>query len=622
MKPLKNKCQYREMRYIIALDIETSSKGKLLDIGCYTEHTYNTFDGWKKFFIWLFEMIETREESVRIIAHNGFGFDFVNMLPWLLEHTDDLNLHPDDILIFSSETLVVGGVIKYNGYSIELFDTLRLFSAISLDNLAKDFLGVGKNEIPERYKSKMEVYKRIAPKKYYAYLKRDCEALYRIYEQFRTEINSIEKIGELGYSSGSTAFRAFRSYLGRIKPKLMIYSLPDEFIDAGEEAMRGGFTSYIGDGYESFGSSVGTFKGEYYDVWSYDVISMYPHAMMYTPIPTCEPEHTKKIKLTDDGDVWPGYYLVDYQQETGRMPIFKPLKVYKDDEPQWKGTALLSSEEVQWLRENGTVKVLEGIYYPEYEQPFRAFIDRMLKNRMLAKSLGQSAKAWAYKILVNSLYGKFAQRATKQIIAITGNRDWYYNELLAARKGEYTEFYNGSVYMYGTEVTTNDFSNRLIGAMVTARARLKLGLVMNTVHAVYGDTDSIYTQDQLDKRFVGNEVGQFELKHPTPEKMVCLGKKLYVYGEEKHAKGVPNKSVEIRDFYRMAMGEKVRIEYKTPTALKTALKNKVQYPNEFTEKHRDLHAFPSMRDKGLIHTKAKTLKTGDVYAFLLKYHLI
>lgn len=613
MKRLAYRPQFKPLSYVVALDIETSSRGHLLDIGCYTADDYKVFEGWPECFSFFYDLIELKECNIRVIAHNGFGFDFVNMIPWMLDHMDEIGLEASDLNIFSSESMLVGATINLGKYAIELFDTVRLFPGQSLEALARDFLGEGKVDIPEEYKSKMEVYKKKYPGKYYRYLKRDCESLYHIYCKFRDEVNEIQPIGELGYSSGSVAFRSFRAWLGKSKPKTFIYALPQEYEHFGEEAMRGGFTSFIGDGV-SDGSNF------YRGVNSYDVISMYPHAMMYVPVPIAEPRLTKKLLLTDDGDVWPGYYLCAYTQTKGRVPLFKPLKEGKHDEPQWSGNACLSHEEIQWLRENGSVEVFEGIYYPEYEQPFRVFIDRMMTAKQDAKAAGEAAKSWAYKILANSLYGKFAQRPMKQIIAITGNHDWYRKAIQAGR--QFIEYHNGKCILYGTELLSSSFSNRLIGAMVTARSRLKLGLVMNTVHTIYGDTDSIYTQDELDALFIGDQVGQFEKKSKEPKAMVCLGKKLYTYGTDKHAKGVPNRSIQLEDFLAMAEGETVEIFYRTPTAFKTALKNKVEYPNEFIEKSRKLRKFPSMMDKGLIHAGKKPLKPKAVNDFLQRYHLI
>ena len=87
---------------IISIDIETSSKGVLLDIGCYSAYGYSVFANWEEFF----SRLLTLETNARIIAHNGFGFDFVTFNQWLLDNRKHFGIGDDDITYLSFASLL------------------------------------------------------------------------------------------------------------------------------------------------------------------------------------------------------------------------------------------------------------------------------------------------------------------------------------------------------------------------------------------------------------------------------------------------------------------------------------------------------------------------------------
>ena len=174
----------------------------------------------------------------RVIAHNGFGFDFIGFTQWLLKHHREFDLEHNQIQFLSSEALIVGIVITTETAKYTLVDTMRYFPSTSLQNLAKDYLGDSKEDVPKEYISRMEDYKREFPKEYYAYLRQDCKLLYDIYIKFREQINEFAPIGELGLSSGSTALKSFRRWLASEDDKLMIFSAPKDAINAADYATR------------------------------------------------------------------------------------------------------------------------------------------------------------------------------------------------------------------------------------------------------------------------------------------------------------------------------------------------------------------------------------------------
>jgi len=610
MKALLPMFTQKPFETIIAIDIETSSKGELLDIGVWLGyyaggHDYFTCDNWKIFFEWLIGL----KGKFRVIAHNGFGFDFIGFNQWFLAHRKEYNISDDDITYLSSEALIIAMIIRIGDSEFTFLDTMRFFPGQSLQKLAESFLNESKDDVPEDFISRMEDYKKEFRTAYYGYLRRDCEILYKIYIQFRAEINGFSNIGELGLSSGSTAMRSFRRWLSTDNPKMRIFAAPDEYVGFADYALRGGLTLYIGDGEHT--------HHQYENVNHYDVISMYPSVMKFVPVPTSPMIYTNEV-IKDYGCYWPGWYLCDYEQTKGRIPILYPIG---SEFPQWKGQAVLNHFELQYLDNYGKYTITDGVAYADFAFPFEKFFTKLLGLRMEAKREKKGAKAHALKILANSLYGKFGQKNTREVISITSDRDWYESEIEAHLRdyddSGVTEYAVDKDYIiYGVNSVSTAFSNRFIGAMVTSLARLKLGIILNTVHSIYCDTDSIFTQDDLDKIFVGKSPGDFECNEESPSKMICLGKKSYQYGNDIKFKGIPARRLTEENIQSMRFDFDVNVSYTSPTAWKTAMKNKVERPNEFLPKSRRVARGKSLSELGMLHTNAKLFSVKESKEFL------
>src|SRR5262245_43197681 len=609
MKVLTPMFNQNPIEKILALDIETSSKGELLDIGLYTEsqdaQDYRIFTTWKRFFEYLIK----QKGKYRIIAHNGFGFDFIGFNQWFLANRKEYDIADDDVTYLSSESLIISMIIKTKTSDYTFLDTMRFFPGQSLQKLGESFLEESKDDVPDDYISRMEDYKRDFREKYYSYLRQDCALLYKIYCKFRSEINEFSNIGELGLSSGSTAMRSFRSWLSTDYPKTRIFSAPEEYLVLADHALRGGLTLYIGDGKHN--------THQYENVNHYDVISMYPSVMRSVPVPTSPMIYTKEV-IKDYDCYRPAWYLCDYEQTKGRIPILFPIK---SEFPAWKGQAVLNHFELQFLDQHGKYTVTDGVAYESYAFPFDKYFTKLLGLRMEAKREKKIAKAHALKILANSLYGKFSQKATREIVSITSDKDWYETELEAILRdyqdSGITEYTVDKDYIiYGVESVSTAFSNRFIGAMVTSLARLKLGIILNTLHSIYCDTDSIFSQDVLDSSFVGTIPGNFETDEESPATMICLGKKSYQYGDDIKFKGIPAKRLTSVDMNKMRFDIDVDVEYKSPTAWKTAMKNSTKNPNEFLQKSRRVKRGKSLCETGLLHSAAKLFKADSSKQFL------
>ncbi len=98
--------------------------------------------------------------------------------------------------------------------------------------------------------------------------------------------------------------------------------------------------------------------------------------------------------------------------------------------------------------------------------------------------------------------------------------------------------------------------------------------------------------------------------------MICLGKKSYLYGDDLKFKGIPAKRLTKTEMEMMRYDLSVDVEYRTPTAWKTAMKNNVQNPNEFKPRKRRVKRGQSLAELGLLRSDGKLFDVNETQDFL------
>jgi len=208
----------------------------------------------------------------------------------------------------------------------------------------------------------------------------------------------------------------------------------------------------------------------------------------------------------------------------------------------------------------------------EYERarssPFTSYVDFCYaKRRQSAKG---SLDDVYWKLMMNSLYGKFAQGDGLEVIS---------NDRLQ------------------TLTTTAGHANVIWSAYITSHARVHLlQELRKTTDCYYTDTDSLFTQTVLP---TGPNLGQLK-EEGTYHAVEFVGNKLYTFtalgphgsctqkGPHNHvtAKGVPNEGSRqpeaARDFLRNG-----RCIYRRPTRLKESRRSGTANVWEYVEKVRD-----------------------------------
>jgi hypothetical protein len=139
------------------------------------------------------------------------------------------------------------------------------------------------------------------------------------------------------------------------------------------------------------------------------------------------------------------------------------------------------------------------------------------------------------KILLNSLYGRFGMDDnfyTVDIILTELSSDYEnkFNENIIEKidLDGYILFIRESNYLIENDISTHNVSIA-VAASITAYSRVHMSQFKNNpnINLYYTDTDSIYTDSEIDESFIDNKVlGKLKLENVC-EKTIFLAPKMY-----------------------------------------------------------------------------------------------
>lgn len=378
------------------------------------------------------------------------------------------------------------------------------------------------------------------------YCKRDVEILLKTWQQYFAWFIEND-LGNFGVTISSQSFNTFRH---RFMPS-------DIFIHNRRYVLNLERESYFGGRTECF--KLGSFtKDKYYYL---DVNSMYPSVMRSGWYPVkylnydlkCTPQVLK-------------FYLQKYcivarvriNTKNPIVPVRKKLKVIF---PVGSFEAVLSTAELKLaLRENAIEKVISVAIYKR-EKIFKSFIDFFYAERLKAKQEGNSAYDLFFKIIMNSLYGKFGQQMGEwTTIGKCDPKDVeYWSEIVSGQSKIYKyRKINGLLQRYDSKHEAfNSFP--AIASHVTAAARVKMWELMVKAgrgNVYYCDTDSLFVNqagyDNLKPELDKFKLGKLKLVDVTND-LRLFGCKSYIFGDLKRHKGRKRDAVKIdKDTFRQS----------------------------------------------------------------------
>jgi len=419
----------------------------------------------------LIALLESFDEPLLIYAHNGGKFDFL----FLIKH-------------LNGKIKIVNGRILEAKVGIH---TIRDSFAILPIPLKQSG---GKKDIDYKFLERdvREEHK----DEILDYLYHDCVSLFDLVMAFWGEFGDVLTIG-------SAAMREFKKF--------------HKFETAGESFDAQFRSYYFGGRCQCFETGVidGAIKG-------YDANSAYPHAMRstYHPVST---RYSILDHVTNKSSFvcWEGqnYNAVPVRTKTGL------------DFTSESGTYYSTIHEFNIGLETGTIKPMRVKHAVEFAEvmTFADFVDHFYTSRLKAKADGDKFLEIFYKLILNSSYGKFAQRGDDfqdSIILPYGDIPDLAPEGTPPDKWYVPEYTHGDYCIWSKPSPKKSYFNVATAASITGAARANLLRALSYAsRPLYCDTDSIYCE-MLEGRLDDKELGAWKLEF-TGSQIAIAGKKLY-----------------------------------------------------------------------------------------------
>lgn len=480
-------------------------------------------------FIERIAVVVKQDRSIKnVYFHNFSRFDGIILLKYLATHSVKYTFIP----LMRNNRLYELSVYRGRKLLFRLRDSYTLLTS-SLDNLARNLcphLG-NKGSIPHekvQVSNLSQLRDLLIP-----YMKQDIRLLGGVmqkaqsiyFEEYKVDIVSKLTLSSLALSIYRTNF---------YDPKSFPIHIPNRNEDA-----------FIRRAY--YGGHAETYipKGEIFSY--YDVNSLYPYIMKTFPMPGGKPVWHGKLEGQDIDSMY-GYFEAHI---VCPPTIKRPFLPYRDEKsktivfPTGEFVGVYFSEELKYARDIGyQVTLLSGYSFEKMNSPFDSFVSTIYDKRQSAKRTGNDAMAYVYKILMNSIYGRFGINPKCTITEVcdldrynllTKKDDFIFGDKLS-------EHYYIATYWSNTgQVSDSEWSPPRISAVqlaaaVTACARIHMYPYISRPDSYYTDTDSVVLGSPLPEDEVSpTELGKLKLEYYIILGIFLAPKSYYIKSQdEKH----------------------------------------------------------------------------------------
>jgi len=323
-----------------------------------------------------------------------------------------------------------------------------------------------------------------------------------------------------------------------------------------------------------------------------DVKSMYPSVMQKAyPYPF---KWLDKVDINCEGIT---YCKVESNLKLPFLP-FRDKESKKLFFPNGKFKGAWSNVELRYFIKQGgkILKTYDGIIYPKKCYPFKSYVRFLFDKRAKAKD---ELMKYIFKILMNSLYGKFAQNNERTVIINTEKWD---KLKLSEIPDTFKEF--EGLFIFKQIGKYPYYSNYIWSIYTTAYARIKLYDYLkkcyNESDLLYCDTDSLIWRGDKNLFKYGSKLGDLEFIK-TYDNVTIKGNKFYKLDDKIKCKGIPKDSMA--NYFDLG-----KAMYKKPLKIKEAIRRGM-IPNYWIDIE---------KVERIIYNKRKILKSGFTEALNIK----
>jgi len=470
---------------------------------------------------WIIDYAQPKK-PLTAIAHNvWFDFRVSGMLYRLLDRGYRLTR-----FFVRGKTQILA--FKNDERKIRFLSTTNFFP-LSVEQLGAE-IGLKKRSVD---------YFRATDRELEKYVRRDVEIIECAFSAL-CELSHREKLGGVGLTIASTALRCYRRR----------YLRDSIYIHRHKRAQRLEMDAYFGGRNECF--YVGHAPRQTY--WKLDVNSMYPYVMYTGLYPTRLVGYAENIDV-ETLRFWLRRYALIAECEVN---LQKPWAPYRMGEhvvyPVGRFVTFLCTRGIRRAIREGSLLQASRVTIYDRGPIFRDYVRELYRLRQKLEHSGRSGYGLCVKLLMNSLYGKFAQYRDRVV------EEWDAPDYEAYVVEAYNRS-DGKWYVYEVfggrgrclELRTGPAINALfaIAAHITEDARLYLADLIDTAgkgNVYYIDTDSLIVTEEgynaLSKMVAPEALGALKVEGVSTH-LVIYACKDYEFGSEKRIKGVRDDAIEI-----------------------------------------------------------------------------
>jgi len=454
-----------ESRKIASFDIETSGDKNIFLFGSvWYDDKHRLFFDCEEMLDWIMHNLG----GYWVYATN-LEFDFFALWKKYLKKYPNTPIFNNRLLCVRAFNSVLQQTRHVIGKEVKFLDTMN-YLPVSVESLGK-IIGIEKMKHPEKLGCNFSEMTESEKEYFIKYNIQDSRITYEFIKWFQKELLSFG--AELDITISRIALQTFRR-----KFFDDLWFPPKKHInDLVRKAYYGGRTEVFK-------------RGKVENLNYYDVNSLYPSVMLDAlPHPNTA-KYVYKFEMKDlgycgvadvvvycDPKIFP--YLPK-RTETGKL-VF----------PVGEFSGCYTTYELNVALSLG-YKILsfgEGVIFTEKKEFFKDYVETIYAKRMEYKKQKNPAET-IFKLLLNSLYGKFGQRGSDE--------EWIHaSDLTEEMIPDIKQIIDETYIRIKRNKPESTFVHPIISAYVTAYARTKLYFLLLKNDPYYCDTDSLFTKNEI-----------------------------------------------------------------------------------------------------------------------------
>jgi DNA polymerase elongation subunit (family B) len=274
------------------------------------------------------------------------------------------------------------------------------------------------------------------------------------------------------------------------------------------------------------------------NLYYYDVNSLYPFIMKEYPMPGGKPVWHGKLE-DHDLDQLCGFIEAYIECPSNMKRPFLPYRESKNKSlifPTGKFVGVYYSEEFKFAKKLGyKIIPIKGYLFKTIDSnPFKNYVSNLFEKRQEAKRNDNDAMSYIYKILMNSLYGRFGINQECEVTVICDYDK--YNKYIKDNQFKYgtklSEYHYLVTYRPNRELDSTEWkapklSAVQLSAAITACARIYMYPFISRNDCYYTDTDSVVLGSPLPSEYLSEtDLGKFKCEYLI-KKGIFLAAKSY-----------------------------------------------------------------------------------------------